>query len=65
MSNLESEAESSGVVDNDPGDESMGTRESVLTAEGGEEDSTDRERNEVHTCIKYYSLPVEGEDNEN
>ena len=53
VSDPESEAESSGVVDDDPGDEAMGTRESVLTAEGGEEDSTERERerNEVHTCI--------------
>ena len=44
VSDPESEAESSGVVDDDPGDEAMGTRESVLTAEGEEEDSTERER---------------------
>ena len=44
VSDPESEAESSGVVDDDPGDEAMGTRESVLTAGGEEEDSTERER---------------------
>lgn len=56
VSDPESEAESSGVVDDDPGDEAMGTSESVLTAEGEEEDSTEREREREMKSTHLYKV---------